>query len=262
MYNNFEVKKMFDAKAFSELLKTAIGANRSITDFSRDCKVVRPYISKFVNCKLDKAPSPEVIKKFADAAANNVQETDFLHAAGYLSPNDSIDAFNIMFGPMLEGLEESESFTRKKLDLQYHQNDDVPRTSFEVPILSFIDPDTIIALNQENVNGYNYIPRSDKYDSSKCFYYIANDQSMFNARIHEDDEVLIIPDKPYNHNDIVLIFKNSKEFLRRYKKLNSIHLFMAENNDFDSFDATNADLKKFTVKIIGTVEEVKTKTTL
>lgn len=249
---------MFDAKGFSELLKTAIGSNRSITDFAKACNVVRPYISKFLNCKLDKAPSLEVITKFANAAANNVQETAFLQAAGFLTPEDWEDNQNILFASF-EGMGAAVTGTRNKLklrELQNHKND-LTAAPVKIPILSFIDPTTIISLDEGNIVGYDYIPATNKYDATKCFYHLSNDQSMINARIHEGDRVLIVPDKPYQHNDIVLILKDDESFLRRYKKLNSINLFQAENNDFDSFDITNADLKKSVITIIGTIEEVK-----
>lgn len=251
---------MFDKEKFSELLKAAIGVNRSITDFSKECRVTRPYISKFLNCKLDKAPSPEIIRKFSSAAYNNIKESDLLIAAGYKISD--LDHFNLIFEAAIEGdpLNNAVSDTRNKINILYMENNKSCCIPIMVPVLSFIDGENIISNDSENVISYEYIPSSLAYDASKCFYYIAEDNSMSNARINDGDVVLIIPQITYKHNDIVLLLKDGEAFLRRYKKLSTVHLFQAESIDFDSFVLTNNDLKNSKVTIIGTVEHIKIRT--
>lgn len=248
---------MFNKEKFSELLKASIGSNRSITDFSKECGVARPYISKFLNCKLEKAPSPEIIKKFSSVAYNNIKEADLLVAAGY-EIND-MDHFNLTFEAAIEdgSLNNPVSDTRSKIAKLYLENNKNSSIPIRVPVLSFIDDENIISNNDENVISYDYIPSSLGYDTSKCFYYIAGDNSMFNAQIHDGDAVFIIPNITYKHNDIVLLLKDGEAFLRRYKKLNNVHLFQAENNDFDSFALTNTDLKNSKINILGIVEHIK-----
>lgn len=249
----------FNKESFSELLKKAIGANRSISEFAKDCNVARPYISKFINCKLDKAPSTDIISKFAKAAVNDVNEHDLLFAAGY--ELDKTDYFNLAFEPIVNDVDSSAiTATRNKLQLQEQKNNSIHRIPVEVPVLSFIDPGTII--NQEAIDYYEYVPASNNYDTSKCFYYICDDKSMVNSRINKGDLVFIIPTESYQHNDIVLLLIDGETYIRRYKKLNNLNLFQAENNEFDSFIFTNAQLKNSSVTIIGTVDHVKTRTKL
>lgn len=249
----------FNKESFSELLKKAIGANRSISDFAKDCNVARPYISKFLNCKLDKAPSTDIISKFAKAAVNDVNEHDLLLAAGY--ELDETDYFNLAFEPMINDVDSPAiTATRNKLKLQEQKNNSIHRIPVEVPVLSFIDPDTII--NQEAIDYYEYVPASNNYDTSKCFYYICDDKSMVNSRINKGDLVFIIPTESYQHNDIVLLLIDGETYIRRYKKINNLNLFQAENNEFDSFVFTNAQLKNNSVTVIGAVDHVKTRTKL
>jgi len=249
----------FNKEGFSELLKKAIGANRSISDFAKDCNVARPYISKFINCKLDKAPSTDIISKFAKAAVNDVNEHDLLLAAGYKL--DETDYFNLAFEPMVNDIDSSAiTATRNKLQLQDQKNNSIQRTPVKVPVLSFIDPDIII--NQEAINCYEYVPASNDYDASKCFYYISDDKSMINSRINKGDLVFVMPTESYQHNDIVLLLIDGEAYIRRYKRLNNLNLFQAENNEFDSFIFTNAQLKNSSVTIIGTIDHVKTRTKL
>ncbi len=251
---------MFNKEKFSELLKSSIGANRSITDFSKECGVARPYISKFLNCKLEKAPSPEIIKKFSSVAYNNIKEADLLDAAGY--EISDIDHFNLTFEAAIEdgSLNNPVSDTRSKINKLYLENNTSSSIPIRVPVLSFIDDKNIISNDDENVISYEYVPSTLAYDASKCFYYIAEDNSMSNARIHDGDAVFIIPNITYKHNDIVLLLKDGEAFLRRYKKLSNVHLFQAESNDFDSFALTNNDLKNSKITIIGTVEHIKIRT--
>jgi SOS-response transcriptional repressor LexA len=246
---------------FSKVLKKAIGVNRSITDFAKECQVARPYISKFLNCKLDKEPSSDIIRKFASVAANNVQEIDLLCAAGY--PLDDIDKFNILFKPVVEAVDPSALIkTNSKLLSYYESSKNKNLSPVQVPVLSFIDPNNIISPDNENVIAYEYISNSSDYKSEKCFYYIADDKSMINSKIDEGDMLLIVPNKEYKHNDIVLIKTNENIFIRRYKKINNIHLFQAENSAFDSFAFSNVELKNSSIKVIGIVEHIKIITNL
>ena len=85
---------------------------------------------------------------------------------------------------------------------------------------------------------------------------------MVNSRINKGDLVFIISTESYQHNDIVLLLIDGETYIRIYKKLNNLNLFQAENNEFDSFIFTNAQLNNGSVNIIGTVDHVKTRTKL
>jgi len=259
---------MFDKERFSELLKNAIGSNRSITDFSKQCNVARPYISKFLNCKLDKAPSPEIIKKIAASAANDVSEVHLLLAAGYELNPDQFISMTFPEGPGFDDdydnfVDEKTEQVRTNLNSKYKKSHNIENLSpIKVPIVSYLLPYDTLSFNIDTIYGYECIMPSLKYDYTNCFYYKVDDTSMINSRIYPSDLVFIIPNKPYSHNDLVLILKDDETYIRRYKKLNNLHLFQAENNDFDSFAVTNGEFKKSNITVIGIVDHLKTNSKL
>lgn len=76
----------FDRKRFSIVLDRAIGRpNRSINQFGRECGISGSYISRFINELVKTPPSPAVLQKFAEHAANGVRYEDLMTAAGYLA---------------------------------------------------------------------------------------------------------------------------------------------------------------------------------
>lgn len=79
---------MFNKKAFKELLMKALG-DRTMTDYAKESGVNRTYISKYMNENLDNAPTPDIIKRLANTAYNDVTYEELMKAAGHLD-NSSI----------------------------------------------------------------------------------------------------------------------------------------------------------------------------
>jgi SOS-response transcriptional repressor LexA len=251
--------KEFEKEIFSHVLKNAIGTNRNISDFAKDCNVARPYISKFLNGKLEKAPSLDIIRKFASAAFNNVTEVDLIIAAGYKL--DDNELFNLTFADHINEVNSSDvPSARSNLQKRYPDNNIESKTPIEVPVINYIGTDNIIS--HENIVSYEFIPCSKGYDISKCYYYICDDLSMINSRIYEGDIVFVIPEMPHRNNDIVLLSIDGDIFIRRYKMLNNLNLFKAENNAYDDFVFTNTELKKHKITILGVINHMKTKSKL
>jgi transcriptional regulator with XRE-family HTH domain len=71
----------FKPKLFKKLLEKAKGDN-SITKFSDISGVDRTYLSKYLNLKKEKAPTPKIIRKISDNSS--VKYEDLMVAAGYL----------------------------------------------------------------------------------------------------------------------------------------------------------------------------------
>ncbi len=78
-----EVNDLFDKERFGQLIEKAIGT-RTITEYSISCGINLTYVSKYVNRKLPKPPSVQVIRKMATKAQNGVTYREFMDAAGYL----------------------------------------------------------------------------------------------------------------------------------------------------------------------------------
>ena len=75
----------FDTLKFSLLLKKATGKpSRSINEYGRQADVSGSYISRLQQRLVKRPPSPAIIQKLADQAANGVTYTQLMIAAGHL----------------------------------------------------------------------------------------------------------------------------------------------------------------------------------
>jgi transcriptional regulator with XRE-family HTH domain len=75
---------MFDKLRFKKILEDALG-DRKTTEYAEESGVNRTYLSKYLNLRLDSPPGPEIIKRLAEKAHNNVTYEDLMNAAGFLS---------------------------------------------------------------------------------------------------------------------------------------------------------------------------------
>ena len=85
----------FDKELFAVLLKKAKGEDRSINKYAADIDISPAHISRLIRSKIDKAPSPETINKFALGAYNGVTYEMLMQAAGHIIKNtDSFESAN------------------------------------------------------------------------------------------------------------------------------------------------------------------------
>ncbi len=107
MKRTIKPTESFNAEEFSKLL-TSIKGPRTLVQFAKNAGVSTPYLSKYIHMHEDKAPLPETIKKFANAAGDKKEEMykNMLLAAGYniaevkalaIARADKTDKFNKSF---------------------------------------------------------------------------------------------------------------------------------------------------------------------
>lgn len=77
---------MFNQEKFRDLLLKARG-NRTNEEYAQQSGVSRPYISAYLNLKRNEPPSPEVIRRLASVAYNDVTYDDLMEAAGHIIRN-------------------------------------------------------------------------------------------------------------------------------------------------------------------------------
>lgn len=76
----------FNTQKFSLLLKKATGKpTRSINEYGRQAGVSGSYISRLQQRLVNRPPSPAIIQKLADQAANGVTYNQLMAAAGHLT---------------------------------------------------------------------------------------------------------------------------------------------------------------------------------
>lgn len=67
-----------------KLIRKAKG-DRSINQFSMDCRIDSGHLSRILNAKFKNPPSPDWLNKIADNSYNNVTHEELMDAAGYLN---------------------------------------------------------------------------------------------------------------------------------------------------------------------------------
>lgn len=78
---------MFDEKLFKNLLKLAIG-KRTMTEFAKNSGISRPYISKYINGRLDVPPSPIILRRMAQASQGRITYMSLMISVGYITKED------------------------------------------------------------------------------------------------------------------------------------------------------------------------------
>lgn len=244
---------MFNKVKFSEVLKSSIGTNRTITEFSTSCNLARPYISKFLNCKLNTPPSPEAISKIASVARNNITECDLLVAAGYTTYEEH---FNSTLDNFSEGGDFFSTSLKFKEDLNKKYNNLIADvTPKKIPVFYDITTINIDDNIDTNLAYYEYISSLDT--NTKSYYLYSKDNSMAPSGITENSMVHFVPQDYAENDDLVVILINSTSYIRRYRKINNIVTFISDDPSFDSFAFLNSEYKKADIKILGKITHCK-----
>lgn len=244
---------MFNKEKFSTLLKEAIGSNRTITEFSNECTLARPYISKFLNCKLDTPPSPEAISKMASIARNNITECDLLVAAGYTTYDEHLSSTLDNFIESGDIFNTSMTF-KDTINTKYSEviADITPK---KVPVLYDLT-NIDMELNVSNhLAYYEYIGAIAA--TSPSFYLYSKDNSMKASGISSESMVHFIHQTHAENNDLVIVLIKDKSYIRRYRKINNIVTFTCDDSSYDSFAYLNSEFKKSDVSIVGKITHCK-----
>ncbi|WP_459195679.1 helix-turn-helix domain-containing protein [Wukongibacter baidiensis] len=104
---------MFDKERFSALLIKARG-DRTNEDFSKESGVSRAYISKYINKRLDRSPSPDIIRRLADYAQGDVAYEDLMIASGHLSVESKVKENT---GTYAKDVSNKEEFTNELIQI-------------------------------------------------------------------------------------------------------------------------------------------------
>lgn len=75
---------MFDLDTFSKILDKINSTYDTMSDFAMKASLDRTYISKYINKKLNNPPSPEIIKKIANASNGITTYYELMEICGYI----------------------------------------------------------------------------------------------------------------------------------------------------------------------------------
>lgn len=82
----------FDIKAFANILKTLCNCYESATEFAKLTGVDRTYLTKYVNEKLKRPPSPKILRKIADNSGGLFTYLELMYICGYFTK----DEYNVL----------------------------------------------------------------------------------------------------------------------------------------------------------------------
>ena len=170
---------MFDKDKFKKLIETALG-DKSITAYSTKSDVNRTYISKLINKKLDRPPSPEILRKLATASEGKISYKELMSAAGYL---DGIDCFSLP-----------------------------PETNLnKIPIVKSFKNDIF---NEANIQNYKII-NQQQLDQRKQFFIRINKNHLGHNIIKPGALALIKMNTELKNGDTAAVIFKGEELIRK-----------------------------------------------
>lgn len=209
---------MFQKVKFKEQLQKLIG-NATTTEFSERTGFNRTYLSKYLNLRLDRPPSPDLLRTIAGP---QVSYEELMVSCGYLP---------------------AESFSL--------------RHSVRIPILGAVHAG-MPALAVENIEGYETVDASEISACHEYFYLRVQGDSMINARIYPNDLVFVRKQDDVESGDIaVVIIDNESATLKRVLKKDGLLILQAENPAYAPMIFSPAELSR--LHIVGKVLHVKFK---
>ena len=182
---------MFDKNTFKKQLEILMEGTTTV-EFAEKTGFNRTYLSKYINLKLDRPPSPELLKSIS---SNKISYTAFMISCGY------IDA-----------------------DISFKE-------PIKVPIIGEVHAGTPI-LAVENISGYEYVSRTEVISSYEYFYLKVKGNSMINARIYDGDLVFVRKQDDVESGDIAVVITNDENIsIKRIIKKDNILILQAENSE-------------------------------
>lgn len=183
---------MFDKNTFKKQLEILMEGTTTV-EFAEKTGFNRTYLSKYINLKLDRPPSPELLKSISN---NKISYTDLMISCGY------IDA-----------------------DISFKE-------TIKVPIIGEVHAGTPI-LAVENIGGYEYVSRTEVISSYEYFYLKVKGNSMINARIYDGDLVFVRKQDDVESGDIAVVITNDENIsIKRIIKKDNILILQAENSEY------------------------------
>ncbi len=183
---------MFDKNTFKKQLEILMEGTTTV-EFAEKTGFNRTYLSKYINLKLDRPPSPELLKSIS---SNKISYTDLMISCGY------IDA-----------------------DISFKE-------TIKVPIIGEVHAGTPI-LAVENISGYEYVSRTEVISSYEYFYLKVKGNSMINARIYDGDLVFVRKQDDVESGDIAVVITNDENIsIKRIIKKDNILILQAENSEY------------------------------
>ena len=208
---------MFQKNLFREQLIKLMN-DKTTTEFSEQTCFNRTYLSKYLNLKLDRPPSPRLLQNIASSI---VTYEELLISCGYI---------------------QSTSFSKNN-------------SIIKLPIIGSVHAGNP-TFSEDYIEGYESIDISELNPSYDYIYIRVEGNSMIKARIHDGDIVLVRKQADVENGDIaVVVIDNESATLKRILKKQNILVLQPENPAYSSYIFSGEEQNR--VRIIGKVIHVK-----
>lgn len=195
---------MFQKILFREQLQKLIH-NQTTQEFSDLTGMNRTYLSKYLNLRLDRPPSPQVLKSIA---SDTITYEDLMISCGYLP-----DSFS-------------------------------SQGAIAIPVIGAVHAG-MPSFAAENIESYEYIDPQEISSSHSYFYLRVEGDSMENARIFSGDLVFVRRQSDVENGEIaVVIIDNEMATLKRVLKKNDTLFLQPENSKYTPLIFTSEDIHR------------------
>ncbi len=82
---------MFNKEKFSYIIRNIKNIYASQEEFSKNSNIGRTSLSQYMNCRLDKPPKPDILKKLSNASKGLTTYNELMQICGYIPNNTSND---------------------------------------------------------------------------------------------------------------------------------------------------------------------------
>lgn len=207
---------MFQKHLFQQQLEKLLNG-ATTTEFAERTGFNRTYLSKYLNLRLDRPPSPDLLKAIAGP---QVSYEELMVSCGYLSAE---------IHPV--------------------------SSSVRVPVLGAVHAG-LPAFAMENIEEYETVDAAELSPGYTYFYLRVEGDSMINARICPGDLVFVRKQEDVESGDIAVVMVDGENAtLKRVLKKNDLIILQAENPKYDPLLFTPEDSAR--LRIIGKVVHVK-----
>ena len=208
---------MFQKNLFREQLIKLMNGKTTI-EFAEQTGFNRTYLSKYLNLKLDRPPSPRLLQAIASSI---VPYEELLISCDYI---------------------QSESLPKNN-------------TIIKLPIIGSVHAGNP-TFSEDYIEGYESIDISELNPCYDYIYIRVEGNSMINARIHDGDIVLVRKQSDVENGDIaVVVIDNESATLKRVLKKENILVLQPENPAYSSYIFSGEEQNR--VRVIGKVIHVK-----
>lgn len=215
---------MFDKEKFSSLLNEIVSKYSSISEFADISESGRSYISKYINKKIDVAPSPKVLNKIADSSKGVVTYIELMYICGYITDenmNELEDLLNKVYN-----LKNMENNVKNLLDnLNLNDNEKEIATHYANDTLHQLKHNPNTTYEQLSEAVLNELKDFNNIDVDKIYgYYIlkvANSLNTIDYNIdntEENHKILKLDLSIFDDDDIEDI-KKYIDFIKSKKNL-------------------------------------------